>query len=56
MAWSKSEGSSCDAAYLCFQQEQSRYGLILRAERFSHPWKLANVDVAVAIAVVKAGA
>ncbi len=41
-AWKNSETISCDAAYLCLQQEHRRSRGILRAKRLSFEWKLAN--------------
>ncbi len=41
-AWEDLEGYSCDAAYLCFQQEQRRSRQVLRVERLSYEWKLGN--------------
>ncbi len=40
--WKNSESNSCDAAFLCFQQEQHISKQILLAERLSCEWKLAN--------------
>ncbi len=40
--WKNSESSSCGAVYLHLQQEQRRSWRILRAERLSFEWKLAN--------------
>ncbi len=41
-AWKNSESSSCGTAYLRLQEEQRRSRRILRAERLSFEWKLAN--------------
>ncbi len=40
--WKNSESSSFGTAYLRLQQEQRRSRRILRAERLSFEWKLAN--------------
>ncbi len=41
-SWKNSSNTTSAAAYLHLQHEQRRSRLILRAERFSYEWKLAN--------------